>query len=51
MIQGEITAFSTYEIIVKTKTGKEVLIPKGAITCVDLPDGWRQLPDDLEKEP
>lgn len=44
MIQGELTAFSTYEIIVKTKTGKEILIPKHAIASVDLPDGWRALP-------
>ena len=48
MIQGELTAFSTYEIIVKTKAGKEVLIPKGAITSVDLPEGWRALPNDQE---
>lgn len=44
MIQGELVAFSTYEIVIKTKTGREVLIPKGAITSVDLPDGWRALP-------
>jgi len=44
MISGELTAFSTYELIVKTKAGREVLIPKHAITSVDLPEGWRALP-------
>lgn len=49
MISGEITAYGTYEVIVKLKNGKEVLIPKGAITSVDLPEGWRQLPNDQEE--
>lgn len=48
MITGDLTAFSTYEIIVKTKAGKEILIPKGSIVSVDLPADWRRLPADQE---
>jgi len=48
MITGELMAFSTYEIVVKLKTGREVMIPKGAIVSVDLPDNWRRVPADLE---
>lgn len=44
MITGEITAYGTYEIVVKTKAGKEIMIPKHAIISIDLPEGWRTLP-------
>lgn len=44
MISGELVAYSVYEIVIRTRAGRETLIPKHSIVSIDLPEGWRTLP-------
>ncbi len=43
-ISGTLEAFSIYEIVIRTAAGKAVMVPKHAITSVDLPPDWRRSP-------
>lgn len=41
-VSGIMTAYSTYEIVIQTKAGREIMIMKGQILSVDLPENWRR---------
>jgi RNase P/RNase MRP subunit p29 len=41
-VSGELVFYTTYEIVVKMVSGREVAVPKHSILSVDLPDGWRR---------
>lgn len=49
MISGELIAYSIYEIVIRTRAGRETLIPKHAIVSIDLNEGWRTLPNDQQE--
>ena len=49
LIIGELVAYSVYEIVIRTRAGREILIPKHAIVSIDLNDGWRTLPADTQE--
>lgn len=47
-VSGTLEGYSTYEVVVRSASGRETLIPKHAITGVDLPADWRRRAPDAE---